>query len=97
MICWSCKITFLLDGLETTNVGGDPHDGAPIIPTAIVEFTFDHITVENQVVSKFWAYPIEMEEHANGKHLRGLVNLKKLQWQFSLERRNEGLFIFLEC
>jgi len=26
-----------LDGLETTNVGGDPHIGASIIATAIVE------------------------------------------------------------
>ena len=25
-----------LDGLETTDVGGDLHTGAPIIPTAIV-------------------------------------------------------------
>ena len=41
------------DGLETTIVGGDPHIGASIIPTSIVEFKYDHITVENWVVSKF--------------------------------------------
>jgi len=48
-----------LDGLETTNVGGDPYIGTSI---AIVEFNSDHITVENQVGSKFWTDPKEMEE-----------------------------------
>ena len=54
-----------LDGLETTYVGDDPHTGTPIILTAIVEFNYEHITIENQVVSKFWAALIEMEEHAS--------------------------------
>jgi len=54
-----------LDGLETTNVGGDPHISASIISTAIVKFNSDHITVENWVVSKFWVDPNEMEEHAS--------------------------------
>ena len=54
-----------LDGLETTNAGGDPHIGTPIIPTAIVEFNYEHITVENRVVSNFWADLNEMEEHAS--------------------------------
>jgi len=52
-----------LDGLETTDAGGDPHTGTPIISTVVIEFNFEHITVENQVVSKFWANPNEMEEH----------------------------------
>jgi len=46
-------------------VGGDPHIGSSIISIAIVEFNSDHITVENRVISKFWADPNEMEEHAN--------------------------------
>jgi len=41
-----------LDGLKTTDVGGDPHIDASIISTAIVEFNYDHITFENRVVSK---------------------------------------------
>ena len=41
-----------LDGLVTTDAGGDPHTGTPIILTAIVEFNYEHITVENQVVLK---------------------------------------------
>ena len=98
------------DGFETTDAGGDPHTGTPIILTAIVKLNFEHITVENQVISKFWADPNDMEEHASdigqeivctkkkqGDHLRGLVNPKKLLSQFSLKRHNEGLFIFLEC
>jgi len=36
-----------LDGLETTNAGGDPHTCTPIIPTAIVEFNYEHTTIEN--------------------------------------------------
>ena len=36
-----------LDGLETTDAGGDPHTGTPIILTAIVEFNSEHVTVEN--------------------------------------------------
>jgi len=36
-----------IDGLETTNTGDDPHTRTPIIPTAIVEFNSEHITVEN--------------------------------------------------
>ena len=40
-------------GLETIDVGSDPHIDASIISTAIVEFNYDHITVENRVVSKF--------------------------------------------
>ena len=60
-----------LDGLETIDVGGDPHIGVSIILTTIVEFNYDHITVENQVVSKIWAHPKEMEEHAsdNGEEI----------------------------
>ena len=54
-----------LDGLKTTNVRGDPHTGTPIILTTIVKFNSEHITVGNQVVSKFWAAPSEMEEHAS--------------------------------
>jgi len=50
--------------LETIDVGGDPHISASIILTAIVEFNYDHIIVENWVVSKFWVVPNEMEEHA---------------------------------
>jgi len=80
-----------LDGLETTNVGGDSHIGASTIPPTIVGINSDDI--ENQVVSKFWADSNDME----GDHLRGLVNLGKLLRQFSLQRRNEGLFILLEC
>ena len=51
--------------MEITNAGGDPFIGTPIILTAIIEFNFEHITVENQVVSKFWVDPNEMEEHAS--------------------------------
>ena len=51
-----------LEGLETTNVGGDPYIGTS---TAIVEFNFDHISVENHIGSKFWVYPNEMEEDAS--------------------------------
>jgi len=51
--------------LETTDAGGDPYTGTLIILTAIVEFNYEHITVENQVVSKFWAAPSDMEEHAS--------------------------------
>jgi len=51
---------FSFDGLETTNVGGDSHIGASNIPPTIVGIIFDHI--ENQVFSKFWADPNEMEE-----------------------------------
>jgi len=78
-----------LDGLETTNVGGDPHTRAPIFPIVVVEFNYEHMTVGNMVVSKFWADPNEMEEKSNdtgrkfftlkenqGHHLRGLVNPK---------------------
>jgi len=54
-----------LDGSETTDVGGDPNIGASIIPTVIAEINSDHITVKNQVVSKFWADPNEMEENAS--------------------------------
>jgi len=54
-----------LDGLKTTNVGGDPHICASIIPTAIVEFNSNHITVENQVASKIWVDPNEMEEYVS--------------------------------
>jgi len=36
-----------LDGLETTDAGGDPHTGTPIILTAIVEFNSEHVIVEN--------------------------------------------------
>jgi len=54
-----------LDGLETTDARGDPHTGTPIILTTIVEFNSKHITVKNQVISKFWADPNEMEEHAS--------------------------------
>ena len=54
-----------LDDLETTDVGGDSHIGVSIILTVIVEFNFDHITVENRVVSKFWDDPNEMEEHVS--------------------------------
>jgi len=39
-----------LDGLKTTDVGGDPYTGTSI---TIVEFNSDYITVENQVGSKF--------------------------------------------
>ena len=46
-------------------MGGDPHTGTLIILTAIVEFNYEHITVENQVVSKFWTNPNEMEEHVS--------------------------------
>jgi len=54
------SVTFSsLDGLETTDVGDDPYIGTS---TTIVEFTYDHITVENQVDSKFWTDPKEMEE-----------------------------------
>jgi len=56
---------FSLDGLETTDAGGDPHIGATIISTSIVEFNYDHITIENRVVSKFWVDFNEMEEHAS--------------------------------
>ena len=94
-----------LDGLETTDVGGDSHIGASTIPP--VGINSDHI--ENQVVSKFWADSNEMEEDVSvgrkqftlkenqGDHLKGLVNPGKLLRQFFLQRRNEGLFIFLEC
>ena len=51
-----------LEGLETTDVGGDPYIGTS---TAIVEFNYDHITVENHIGSKFWADPNEMEEDAS--------------------------------
>ena len=54
-----------LDGLETTDVGGDPPIGASIIPAAIVEFNYDHLTVGNRIVSKFWVDPNEMEEHVS--------------------------------
>jgi len=36
-----------LDGLETIDAGGDPHTCTPIIPTTIVEFNSEHVTVEN--------------------------------------------------
>ena len=49
-----------LDGLETTDVGGDSHIGASTIPP--IGINYDHI--ENQVVSKFWADSKEMEEDA---------------------------------
>jgi len=51
-----------LDGFETIDVGGNPYIGASTILFAIVEINYDHITVENQVVSKFWPDPNEMEE-----------------------------------
>ena len=97
-----------LGGLETTDAGGDPHAGTPIIPTTIVEFNYEHITIENQVVSNFWTDPDEMEEHASdtgeeifakpGRTPKGTSKLKKkLLRQVSLKRHNEGLFIFLEC
>jgi len=70
----------------------------------------DHISVENQVVSKFWANPNEREEHASdtgekivrtrrkpGRPPKGTNKSKNLLRQFFLQRRNEGLFIFLEC
>ena len=47
-------------------MGGNPHIGASIIPTSIVEFNSDHITIENRVVSKFWVDLNEMEENASG-------------------------------
>ena len=50
-----------LDGLKTTDVGGDSHIGASII--LLVGINSDHI--ENQIVSKFWADSNEMEEDAN--------------------------------
>ena len=51
-----------LEGLETTDVGGDPYIGTS---TTIVEFNSDHITVENDIGSKFWTNLNEMEEDAN--------------------------------
>jgi len=48
-----------LDGFETTDVGGDPYI---CTSTTIVEFNYDHITIENQVGSKFWTDPKEIEE-----------------------------------
>ena len=51
-----------LEGLETTDVGGDPYVGTS---TTIVEFNYDHITIENHIGSKFWADPNEMEEDAS--------------------------------
>jgi len=51
-----------LEGLETTDVGGDPYISTS---TAIVEFNYDHITVENHIGSKFWIDPNEMEEDAS--------------------------------
>jgi len=80
-----------LDGLKTTDVGGDPHTGVPVIPTAIVDINYEHITIENQVASKFWANPNEMEEHGSDtgeetvrtkrkpwRPLKGIVKSKKL-------------------
>jgi len=60
-----------LDGLETTDVEGDPHIGALIISISIVEFNFNHITSENRVVSKFWTDPNEIEVHTsdNGEEI----------------------------
>jgi len=62
------------------------------------------------VVSKFWADPNEMEKDANdnGKEIvctkrkpkrppKGTGKSKKLLRKFSIQLRNEGLFIFLEC
>ena len=46
-------------------MGGDPHIGVSIIPTVIVEFNYDHIIIENRVISKFWVDPNEMEEHVS--------------------------------
>jgi len=54
-----------LDGLETTDVESNPHTDEPIIRIAIVEFNYEHINIENQVVSKFWTNPNEMEEHVS--------------------------------
>jgi len=80
-----------LDGLETIDARGDPHTSTPIILTAIVEFNYEDIAIENQVISKFWATHTELEEHVSdtrrklftlqenqGDHLRGLVNPKKM-------------------
>jgi len=38
---------FSFYGFETTNVEGDSHTGAPIIPTVVVEFNYENITVKN--------------------------------------------------
>ena len=40
-------------------MGGDPYI---CTSTTIVEFNYDHITIENQVGSKFWTDPKEIEE-----------------------------------
>jgi len=98
------------DGLEITDAGGGPNTGMPIILTTIVDINSEHITIENQVVSKFWAYPSEMGRMTVilrrklftllenlGHHLRGLMNPGKLLRQFYPKSRNEGLLFFLEC
>ena len=71
---------FSLDGLETIDVGGDSNIGASIILTAIVKFNYDHITIENRVVSKFWVDPNEMEEHANNTG-KEIVCTKRKPWR----------------
>jgi len=71
--------------------------------------SFDGFETTN-VVSKFWVDPNKMEEDVSDTgevivctkenqedHLRELIYPKKLLRQFSLQSRNEGLFIFLEC
>jgi len=94
-----------LDGLETTDVGGDPHIGASTIPSAIVEINSNHITVENQVVSKFWADPNEMEEDVSdtgeeivhtkrkpGRPPKRLVNPKNLLRLFNIVMKVSSFF-----
>jgi len=59
-----------LHGLETTDVGGDPHTGTPIILTAIVEFNYEHIIVENQVVMEEAPIPTLLKGHQHVKCVR---------------------------
>jgi len=33
--------------------------------SAIVQFNYEHITIGNQVLSKFWVDPNEIKEHAS--------------------------------
>ena len=49
--------------MEITDAGGGPNTGTPIILSAIIDINYEHKTVANQVVSKFWANPSVIQEN----------------------------------
>jgi len=58
--------------LGITNAGGCPNTGTLIISSGLFYINYEHITVENQLVSKFWADP-----RKPGRPLKGTGKSRK--------------------